>query len=78
MALVGVQPGTLVSEPDALTTRPPSCATISRLVFKKKNYFDLRKTILILRRYQPSMREACTHYVGVKARKKRNLASKQI
>ena len=28
MALVGVELETLVSEPDALTTRPPPCATI--------------------------------------------------
>ena len=26
MALAGVEPETLVSEPDALTTRPPPCA----------------------------------------------------
>ena len=26
MALVGVELGTLVSEPDALTTQPPPCA----------------------------------------------------
>ena len=28
MALGGVELGTLVSEPDALTTRPPPCACV--------------------------------------------------
>ena len=30
MALVGVELETLVSKPDALTTRPPSCAAVYR------------------------------------------------
>ena len=30
MELVGVEFQTLVSEPDALTTRPPPCASISK------------------------------------------------
>ena len=29
MALAGVEPETLVSEPDALTTRPPPCACVN-------------------------------------------------
>ena len=36
MALAGVEPETLVSEPDALTTRPPPCAIASFLLIKKK------------------------------------------
>ena len=31
MALAGVELETLVSEPDALTTRPPPCALITNL-----------------------------------------------
>ena len=31
MALVGIELETLVSEPDALTTRPPPCATNLKL-----------------------------------------------
>ena len=30
MSLVGIELETLVSKPDALTTRPPSCAICSR------------------------------------------------
>ena len=36
MALVGVELDTLISEPDALTTRPPPCASASLLVFLEK------------------------------------------
>ena len=32
MALAGVEPKTLVSEPDALTTRPPPCARMEILM----------------------------------------------
>ena len=32
MALVGIELETLVSEPDALTTRPPPCAFVTILV----------------------------------------------
>ena len=32
MALAGVEPETLVSEPDALTTRPPPCAQVQFLL----------------------------------------------
>ena len=35
MALVGFELETLVSEPDALTTRPPPCALSNRLVYMK-------------------------------------------
>ena len=31
MALAGVELETLVSEPDALTTRPPPCATTKKI-----------------------------------------------
>ena len=31
MALVGIEHETLVSEPDALTTRPPPCAVFANL-----------------------------------------------
>ena len=31
MALAGVEPETLVSEPDALTTRPPSCDSFVKI-----------------------------------------------
>ena len=34
MALVGIELETLVSEPDALTTRPPPCKTALRLTEK--------------------------------------------
>ena len=33
MALAGVEPETLVSEPDALTTRPPPCAVYHTVVY---------------------------------------------
>ena len=33
MALAGVEPETLVSEPDALTTRPPYFESLKQLVF---------------------------------------------
>ena len=36
MALVGIELETLVSEPDALTTRPPPCA-------KTANYINAQK-----------------------------------
>ena len=35
MALAGVEPETLVSEPDALTTRPPPCACDGELFLCK-------------------------------------------
>ena len=38
MALVGVELETLVSEPDALTTRPPPCALVPLL--REKPCFD--------------------------------------
>ena len=38
MALAGVELETLVSEPDALTTRPPLCA----LTFKQRQNFFKR------------------------------------
>ena len=34
MALVGVELETLVSEPDALTTRPSPCARVNVLTFE--------------------------------------------
>ena len=37
MALAGVEPETLVFEPDALTTRPPPCAHISDLHSAQSN-----------------------------------------
>ena len=40
MALAGVELETLVSEPDALTTRPPPCACGGLAV---KSYTSLRK-----------------------------------
>ena len=44
MALAGVEPETLVSEPDALTTRPPPCAKTSCCVFEKTlNYHNQRR-----------------------------------
>ena len=36
MAIVGVELETLVSEPDALTTRPPPCANVKPMVFNKE------------------------------------------
>ena len=39
MALAGVEPETLVSEPDALTTRPPPCA-LEIFLYWFKNYIS--------------------------------------
>ena len=36
MVLAGVEPETIVSEPDALTTRPPPCANLSISPLHKK------------------------------------------
>ena len=46
MALVGVEQETLVSEPDALTTRPPPCASISILYLSLPD-FDGRCAALL-------------------------------
>ena len=42
MALVGVELETLVSEPDALTTRPPPCALPDFISAVKCMYLDFR------------------------------------
>ena len=39
MALAGVEPETLVSEPDALTTRPPSHRDRAKIFKVKQKYF---------------------------------------
>ena len=44
MAIVGVELETLVSEPDALTTRPPPCAIIRYLV---RTFFGTAHTLSI-------------------------------
>ena len=43
MALVGVELETLVSEPDALTTRPPPCAFCLTLIKKDRQNGEHRK-----------------------------------
>ena len=45
MALAGVELEALVSETDALTTRPPPCATIAQLNYNKNaKKLNLHKT----------------------------------
>ena len=39
MALVGIELETLVSEPDALTTRPPPCAELALMSLKPTSSF---------------------------------------
>ena len=48
MALVGVELETLVSEPDALTTRPPPCAFHLTLIKKDRQNGEHRKGRLFI------------------------------
>ena len=42
MALVGIELETLVSEPDALTTRPPPCAEFNRFFENVGSWYEQR------------------------------------
>ena len=50
MALAGVEPKTLVSEPDALTTRPPPC---------KARYYNHKQSFKTLFKRHQTALQAC-------------------